>query len=114
MTVFFRREESAIASTANAGDSIHWAGRVDGLIRLTFDGNRVYSQRMQGAALTDEEADSGVSLPRSPVNVEVRRLRGRGDVRVVQQPASGNGYRLILDVEDTAAGADFYEFELRW
>jgi hypothetical protein len=35
-------------------------------------------------------------------------------VELVQQPSASNNYTAAVLIEDSAAGADFYEFELSW
>jgi hypothetical protein len=54
------------------------------------------------------------TLPRSDGYVRVQTLDGRGDVSVVQQPSSSNGYTTILRVRDRSSGSDRYRLAAYW
>jgi hypothetical protein len=91
-----------------------WRGRVDGSDIIYLRGNRVDIRHLEARPITNASADVSTPLPGRPVNVELRRLQGRGVVRIVEQPSASNGYAAGVLIEDEQAGADFYEFELVW
>lgn len=96
-------------------NSARWAGQVDGRVRVTFRGNQASSQRLTGAEVYGEQASFGSSLPRrGSLDVSVNKLRGRGDVDIVQRPEAGNGYTLIVEINDKDGGADAYDLEVSW
>lgn len=96
------------------GNVLRWSGRVDGTIRVHAQGNRVWSERVIGGPTVGERFDLGSPIPRGSVEVDVRKLNGRDDVRLVQRPSAANGYTLIFEVRDDDGGADMYEVEATW
>jgi hypothetical protein len=91
-----------------------WRGRVDGSDYIYLRGSRVDIRHLQAQPIVNSTYDLPSPLPRTPVNVQLRRLRGRGRVQLVQQPTAQNGYTAGILIEDNDAGADDYEFELSW
>ena len=90
---------------------IRWSGRVDNRVQVTVQGDRVSSQRLEGAEVTNERIDVGSPLPYNAVrNVELRKIQGRGEVRILEQ----NGDRVVFEIRDGEGGAGDYEVELRW
>lgn len=60
-------------------------------------------------------ASFSAAVPRSPVEVKLIWITGRGQVEVVQQPSAVNGYTTIVRIDDSQKGGDKrYEFTLRW
>jgi hypothetical protein len=50
----------------------------------------------------------------------VKKLRGAGDVQIVQQPEAANGYSLVIEFDDLGeggvpdlSGSGFYSIQLR-
>jgi hypothetical protein len=79
-----------------------------------LQGNRVNIQHLQAQPITDASYDLSFPLPGTGVNPQLRKLRGRGRVAIVQQPSPSNDYTVGVRIEDGNAGADLYEFELAW
>jgi hypothetical protein len=92
-----------------------WSGRVDGRIRVIVQGNRSWVERVSGGPVQGVRADFSAPFDgRSGRQVSVRRLRGRDEVRVVEQPSPGNGYRLVFEIDDNDSGADDYQVQVSW
>ena len=91
---------------------IRWFGRVDNRVEVVIEGDRVYAQRVEGQRLTGERVEMSSPLPRDARNVEVRKIQGRGEVAILEQP-DRNG-RLVFEVRDGDGGADDYQIEIRW
>lgn len=56
------------------------------------------------------------SLPEEELEIDLRLIEGRGSVAAVENPSESNGYRAIIEFDDTAvAGAEWYlvEFDVR-
>jgi hypothetical protein len=94
--------------------TLRWAARVDGRVRVSFRDNQAYAQRLTGQPVSGEQVQFSSPLPRRAVNVEVRKLSGRDDVSIVQQPSPNNNYTLVLEINDSSGGADLYDLEIRW
>jgi hypothetical protein len=90
-----------------------WTGRVDREVQITMRGRDVWTN---GADRDDTRGRVNVesTLPRSDGYVRVQTLDGRGDVSVVQQPSSSNGYTTILRVRDRSSGSDRYRLAAYW
>lgn len=92
-----------------------WRGRVDGTVRVSVRDNRASTTRVSGGPVQGEQVSFGGALPRNNSDdIEVRKVRGRGDVDVIQRPSGNNGWTLIFEIEDKDGGADEYEVEVRW
>jgi hypothetical protein len=91
-----------------------WRGRVDGTDIIFLHGNQVQIRHEKSRPITDASFDLPSPLPFSPVNVQLRRVRGRGRVQVIQEPSRSNDYTAGVLIEDDQGGSDLYEFELLW
>lgn len=53
--------------------------------------------------------------PGSPVAVRLTKLRGRGDVAILEMPSPANNQTLAIKLDDGPySGADWYEFAVSW
>jgi hypothetical protein len=100
--------------TAVGSGVFRWRGRVDGSDYIYLSGNRVTTRHLAAGRIEDSSYDLGSALPRRSVDLRLNRIQGRGRVELVQQPSASNNYTAAVLIEDSAAGADFYEFELSW
>ncbi len=91
-----------------------WSGRVDDEIHLEIRGNRVTERRISGQPTFNATYRFSTSLPRTQVNVTVQKLRGRGDVEVIEQPSSQNRYTAVIRIRDRDRSSDDYEIEVSW
>lgn len=97
------------------GRSLLWTGRVDGRVRVTVQGGASFSEALDGVRVMEEHAEILRPLPaRSGIMPSIRKLRGRGEVAIVESPSQKNSYRLIFEINDPGPGADDYEIELNW
>ena len=103
------------SGTYSSGVSgVRWSGQVDGRIRVSFRDSQAFTQRISGQQTSNEQVSFGSPVPRRSVDVDVNKLRGRGDVNVVQRPAANNNYTLVVEINDTDGGADVYDLEIMW
>ncbi len=97
------------------GRGLLWTGRVDGRVRVTVQGGASFSEALDGERVIAEHAETFRPLPaRSDVRPAIRKLRGRGQVSIVESPSEKNNYRLVFEIDDPEPGADDYEIELDW
>ena len=97
------------------GRAFVWTGRVDGRVRVTIQGGASFSEVLEGARVVAEHAETLRPLPqRSDVMPVIRKVRGRGQVAIVEAPSEKNNYRLIFEIDDPESGADDYQIELDW
>jgi hypothetical protein len=97
------------------GRGMLWSGTVDGRMRVTVQSGASFSEVLEGARVTNENAQILRPLPaRSDVMPVIRKLHGRGQVAIVESPTEKNNYRLVFEINDPEPGADFYQVELDW
>jgi hypothetical protein len=91
-----------------------WRGRVDDVIVLEIRDRTIRDRVISGRQAESVRYDFNSSLPNREANVTVDKRRGRGEVRVVEQPSRRNGYTAVIQIRDSSGGADEYEIEVRW
>jgi hypothetical protein len=98
-----------------------WQGRVDREVQFDV-GNRGVDVRGVDGDQARGRIRENSSLPRTSGYLVVQRIDGRGNVDVVQQPAStnngngrGNGNRYgVVRIRDNQGGADTYRIRVYW
>jgi hypothetical protein len=93
---------------------VRWRGTVDDDVHLVIRDDRVEVRTIGGSEYQNATYNFTSPLPRRRVNVNVTRLRGRGDVRVIQQPSRDNDFTAVVQIRDPSGGAREYEIEVTW
>ena len=93
---------------------MRWRGTVDDVVELNIQGSYIDPRAISGTPYNDGTVGLTEPLPNRSVNVSVRKLRGRGEVRVIQQPNRSNDYTAIIQIRDGSRGADNYDLEITW
>jgi hypothetical protein len=93
---------------------LRWTARVDGRDVLFINGNSLRVEHQAGQPLREENYRFLQSLPSDRRNVVVRKLSGRGNVSVIQQPSRENGYTAAILIDDRDGGSDRYDIEVGW
>jgi hypothetical protein len=91
-----------------------WTGRVDREVRIVMRGDDLWTQDVSGRDARRTRARVASALPTQSGQVRVQLLDGRGDVSVIQQPSSRNGYTTIVRIYDRSGGADRYRLAAYW
>jgi hypothetical protein len=91
-----------------------WSGTADDEVQLKINGRTIETLAISGSPYNDSNFAFTEVFPNREVNVSVRKLRGRGEVRVLQQPSRSNGWTAIVQIRDTSRGSDQYELEITW
>jgi hypothetical protein len=47
-------------------------------------------------------------------SLAVKKVAGRGEVRILAQPSRENHYTLSIQINDSGSGSDWYELEISW
>ncbi|HEV2233319.1 MAG TPA: peptidoglycan-binding domain-containing protein [Terriglobia bacterium] len=93
----------------------HWQGIVDGLDNILVRGSTVSVVHLQSAPIQQGTYDMSNPLPYSEINVTLTKVRGRGNITLLEQPSAANNYTAVVQVDDQAiAGSAWYEFTLDW
>ncbi|MEK7831180.1 MAG: BON domain-containing protein, partial [Acidobacteriota bacterium] len=110
-----RAEQARADSTTLRYGTIAWSGIVDGVDEVIISGSSASVRHIGGNMPRETRASFSTAVPRSPVEVKLIWITGRGQVDIVQQPSSANGYTTIVRIDDSQKGGDKrYEFTLRW
>lgn len=106
----------SLASVAGAQQEqplFQWRGQVDREAEIVMRGGRISTRYANGERSRYTDRVEG-SIPGQDGTVNVQLQRGRGQVSVVQQPTSQNGYTTIVRILDTQPGADSYQLRAYW
>ncbi len=94
---------------------VRWRGTVDDEIQLFITGNSIDARTISGAAFPNGTFNFTSPLPNNRrLNVAVNKLKGRGNVRVIQQPTRENNFTAVVQIKDNGNGAKEYELEIYW
>src|SRR5579862_7781941 len=85
-----------------------WTGSVDRVKQITMRDGQVWTNDIGRTEPRREQARMFEALPHEQGQVVVRVLGGRGDVRVIQQPSTQNGYSTVVRVQDPGSGSANY------
>lgn len=105
---------SGLAGTAGADERFQWKGVVDGVDEILIQGRDVRVNHLEAKPIQRQDHRFTAPLPSRDVEVELREIKGRGRVRLMEQPSSRNDYTAVIRIEDDSGGDDEYEFELVW
>jgi len=93
--------------------TLNWSGTVDDTATIAIRGRELrVDSNMKG--VRDERRHIDGFLPRRDQWVDLRDIRGRGDVQIIQQPNERNHFTAVVRITDHQAGADRYHFRLVW
>jgi hypothetical protein len=96
------------------GRGLRWSGRVDGSDLLRVRGSQLWIDHQAGVPIVGADHRFFQPLPFERREVMVRKLRGRGTVRVLEQPSRQNNFTATILIEDRDGGSDQYEIEVEW
>ena len=94
--------------------SATWRGTVDNEAQLVIRGNSIETRIISGNPTYDASFNFTSALPERNKTVEVVKRKGRGTVRVIQQPRRDNNYTAVVQIIDEGGGARLYELEISW
>jgi hypothetical protein len=103
-----------ISDNRNGQELFEWRGAVDREVQIVMRGNRVWTNNVGRTEPNNERSRTMSPLPRQEGEVVVRMEDGRGDVDVIQQPTSGNGYTTIGRIRDPRGGSDNDRLAAYW
>lgn len=96
-------------------ETFRWRGRVDGVDDILIQGDDVRVEHVAARPIQDQDYRFSAPLPSVEVELELRTIRGRGNVRILEQPTRRNDYTAVVRIDDSEPrGDDEYEFELSW
>ena len=93
-----------------------WQGIVDGTDNILLRGSSVQMSHLESGSVQQASYQlPGPPLPLRSVTVTLRKVRGRGEIRLLGQPSAANSYTAVVQVNDQGyQGSAWYEFTLDW
>lgn len=102
------------AGLLHADQMFQWRGEVDGTDEILIRGNKVRVEHLKAQPIQSQDHRFSEPLPDRDVHLRLVKVKGRGKVRLVQEPNSWNDYTAKVRIDDSKGGSDDYEFELHW
>ena len=93
---------------------VFWRGKVDIETQLFIKGTDLETRVVAGPNWGGEKYSFTASLPTRNVKVEVLKKKGRGTVRVIEQPNRSNDYTAVVQILDPGSSWKEYELEILW
>jgi hypothetical protein len=93
---------------------VFWRGRVDIETQLHIRANDLETRVVAGPNWGGESFNFTSPLPARRVTVEVNTRKGRGNVRVIQQPSRDNNFTAVIQILDPKGGAGEYDLDIFW
>ncbi len=88
---------------------------VDGSVEAVIRGGYLSFYVLSGDTNVEARFDPSQAIPAAELaDVRLRVVRGRGRVRLVEEPSAENGYSLRLRIDDPKGGRDTYQVVVEW
>ena len=94
--------------------SVTWSGNVDETAIVTVHQDQVRTHVVSGKSSGNNNAQILGRLPDRPVRLLLLQRRGRGQIRIVEQPSVRNNFTGRVRIHDPQPGSGFYSFVLSW
>ncbi|MHB8652550.1 MAG: peptidoglycan-binding domain-containing protein [Terriglobia bacterium] len=103
------------AGQVSSTGHFQWQGLVDGSDNIRLQGSNVNVTHLSAGLIQEASHQLSAALPYSPVQVTLSKVRGRGQIRLLEQPTASNNYTAVVQVDDQSEqGNAWYEFTLDW
>ncbi len=102
------------AYDSGRGERLTWSGRIDGEVIVSCRGDSCEPELVRGQPVVRDRFQFSRPLPAQEVAVSLEETGGRGEIRLVEQPAERNGYTAKVLIRDSQGGAGDYSFTLAW
>jgi len=99
---------------AQTRPQLSWQGYITGGATLFIQKDRVDVQGRNTGAVDRPKYHFNDPLPATTQDVTLRVRRGRGRAEIAEQPASGNEYTAIVDLQPPGDRPEFYAVEFYW
>ncbi|MCS6884707.1 MAG: tetratricopeptide repeat protein [Acidobacteriota bacterium] len=90
---------------------VSWSGQITGRAIVRVQGPFVDVEQVSGGKPTDVKVRTD-GLPHQEVLAKVRKLSGKSEIQLIEQPSQANMYTVVLAVENE--GTDSVAFEVSW
>lgn len=91
-----------------------WEAQVDGVNILRVHGRSIDLEDRQGLPIQRQRFRFFDRLPDRDQDVRLEVLKGRGRVRIIEQPRIQNNYTMAVAIEDRQGGSSSYSLAFYW
>ncbi len=99
---------------ARRRESLSWNGRAEGDVIVSCRGGSCEAATTGGNPIRGGRSRFTKPLPDRDIVVALLEKSGRGDLRLLEQPAESNQYAARVLIRDPHAGSSEYSFKLAW
>lgn len=97
----------------NALGRVIWRGTVDDVVQIDLLNRTLGVRTIAGISYGNGTYNFSNALPRN-AKIYVIKRKGRGDVKILQQPQNSSNGGATIEVRDKDGGAKEYELEIYW
>jgi hypothetical protein len=94
--------------------TMRWRGTVDDITQIHVQESNAEARAVSGTPNSDGTFNFSSPLPFRRTVVRLNKIRGRGEIRIIQQPSRSNDFTAVVEIRDPNRGPSDYEFELSW
>lgn len=96
-------------------DWLRFTGMVDGVDYIEIRGGDVSVRHVKHLPIQSMDYKLSAPLPERDLRLELIKVEGRGDIRLVGEPSAANNWTASVLLDDgDKRGASRYSFEVRW
>jgi hypothetical protein len=95
-------------------ERLTWTGQIDEEVIVECRASECRAQTVRGMSARGDRYQFSRSLPDSEIRVSLDDVQGRGEVQLIEQPGSHNGYTAKVRIRDPEGGSGEYGFSLFW
>jgi hypothetical protein len=103
-----------IGSGESSTGTMRWRGTVDDITQIHVQESNAEARAVSGTPNSDSTFNFSSPLPFRRTVVRLNKIRGRGEIRIIQQPSRNNDFTAVVEIRDPNRGPNDYEFELSW
>lgn len=101
-------------NTGNVIGRAFWRGMVDSKVQLIIQGKSITVNTFAGQNYGNGVFSFTSAMPTRNLSVDAIKNKGRGNVRMIQQPSRSNDFTAIVEITDDENGAKEYQLEIVW
>ena len=98
----------------SGGGRLKWKGRIHDEVIVSCHESTCEASAISGSLPLREDYKFSKPLPLSDVEVNLEKIEGRGEIRLLDPPLEKNGYTARVLIRDRENGASDYSFTLTW
>lgn len=107
--------DQPVEENKDIAGQVRWRGMVDDEVQLYISNSIVDARTISGTALPNGNYNFTSPLPKNRrLTVGFNKIKGRGNIKILQQPTRDNDFTAVIQIKDEGSGAKEYELEIYW